>query len=101
MEINKRNFPKILLENEETYFQHLFGSLESADELCHLEVIKLANLYRFRIAPSSPKYLNILIEEIIKLHKLFRIQLEFSKSIRTSSIITFNIKLKKYENKIE
>lgn len=94
MEINKRNFPRILLENEEVYFQHLFGILESIDELCHLEIIKLANLFRFRIAPSSPQYLNILIEEMVKMHKTFRIQLDFSKSIKTSSIITFNIKLK-------
>lgn len=94
MEINKRNFPKILLENEQTYFQHFFGMLESSDDLCCLDIIKLGSLYRFRIAPSSPQYLDILIEEIIKLHKTFKIQVEFSKSIKTSSIITFNIKLK-------
>lgn len=100
MEINRRNFPKILLENEQTYFDHFFGAIESVDELCSIDTIKLANLYRIRICPSAPNYLDILIQEIINFHKLFKIQVEFSKSIKTSSIITFNIKICKYEKAI-
>lgn len=93
MEINKRSFPKILLENENKYFEYLFKSIKLIDEFCHLDIIKIGNLYRFRIAPSGHVYLELLIQEILKIHKLFNIQVVFSKSIKTSSIITFNIKL--------
>lgn len=93
MEINKRNFPKILLENENKYFEYLFKCLEAVDDVCHLDIIKLGNLYRFRIAPSDYKHLELLIKEILRIHKLFNIQVVFSKSIKTSSVITYNIKL--------
>lgn len=93
MEVHKRFFPEILLDNEEVYFAHLEGVLSSVDELASLEVIKTPENYHFRLAPSLPKYNEMLLQEILKLHNIFQIRLNLSKSIKASGTITFDISI--------
>ena len=93
MEINRKHFPKVMQDNDETFLAHLEGVISSVDELCSLEITKLSDSYRFRIAPSLPMYNNMLIEEILKFCNMFHIRLDISKSIKTSSVITFDITL--------
>lgn len=93
MEINRKHFPKLMQDNDETFLAHVEGVISSVDELCSLEITKDINFYKFRIAPSLPKYTNMLIEEIIKFHNMFGIKLDFSKSIKTTAIISFQINL--------
>jgi len=93
MEINRKHFPKLMQDNDETFLAHLEGVISSVDELCSLEITKSLESYRFRIACSLPKYNNMVIEEILKFCNLFHIRLDMSKSIKTSSVITFEINL--------
>lgn len=94
MEVNKKHFPQKMKDNDEVFLAHLEGVISSVDELCSLEISKSINSYRFRIAPSHPKYNNMLIEEIFKFCNLFNIHLDMSKSITTSATIVFDITLK-------
>ena len=93
MQIEKRFFPKIMRHNDEVYFAHLEGIIDSVDELSTMEVTKHPNHYSFRIAPSLPKYTNSIIEELFKFHNMFQIKLNMSKSIKTNAIISFDIDL--------
>lgn len=93
MLINRRFFPAIILDNEEVYFAHLEGVISSVDEYASLEITKAPDKIQFRIAPSLPKYNNMLLEEIIKLNNQFHIRLDLSKSIKSSGTISFNIDL--------
>jgi len=93
MEINKKHFPKVMQDNDEVFLAHLEGVISSVDELCSLEITKSLESYRFRIACSLPKYNNMVIEEVLKFCNLFHIRLDMSKSIKTSSVITFEINL--------
>ena len=93
MEISRKHFPKVMQDNDEVFLGHLEGVISSVDELCSLEITKNTNSYRFRIASSHPMYNNMLIEEILKLCNLFHIKLDMSKSIKTTSVITFEISL--------
>jgi hypothetical protein len=93
MEINKKHFPKVMQDNDEVFLAHFEGIVNSVDELCSLEITKLSDSYRFRIAASLPKYNNMLIEEILKFCNMFKIRVDMSKSITTSSVITFEINL--------
>ena len=93
MEINRKHFPKVMQDNDEVFLAHFEGICSSVDELCSLEITKLSDSYRFRIAPSLPKYNNMLIEEILKFCNMFNIRINMSKSIKTSSIISFEINL--------
>lgn len=91
MEVNRKHFPKKMQDNDEIFLAHFEGIVNSVDELCSLEITKSINSYRFRIAASLPKYNNLLIEEILKFCNLFKIHLDMSKSIKTSSTIVFDI----------
>ena len=93
MDINKKHFPKVMQDNDEIFLAHFEGVISSVDELCSLEITKSIDSYRFRIAASLPKYNNMIIEEILKLCNMFKIRVDMSKSIKTSSVITFEINL--------
>lgn len=93
MKISKKFFPAVVQDNELAYFAHLQGVIDSVDELSTLEVVKNPNSLHFRLAPSLPKYNELLLEEILKLHNMLQIQLNISKSIKSSATITFEINL--------
>jgi hypothetical protein len=93
MQISKKFFPQVMQDNEIAYFAHLEGILSSVDELATLEITKNPNAYHFRLAPSVPKYTEMLLEELLKFHNLFQIHLNLSKSIKSSATITFEINL--------
>lgn len=80
-------------DNELAYFAHLEGVINSVDELSTLEITRNPYSYHFRLAPSLPKYNEILLEEILKLHNIFQIKLNLSKSIKSSGTISFEINL--------
>lgn len=93
MTVSKRFFPEVMPDNETAYFAHLEGVINSVDELSSLEITKNPHSYHFRLAPSLPKYNEMLLEEILKLHNIFKIKLNLSKSIKSSATITFEINL--------
>ena len=93
MQVNKKFFPKVMQDNDTLYLAHLEGIINSVDELSSLEITKSTNSYKFRLAPSLPKYIPMLLEEILKFHNMFRIKLDLSKSIKSSSTIVFEITL--------
>jgi hypothetical protein len=80
-------------DNEIAYFAHLEGIISSVDELSTLEITKNPNSYHFRLAPSLPKYNEMLLQELLKFHNMFQIRLSLSKSIKSSATITFEIDL--------
>jgi DNA-binding phage protein len=92
MEVNKKFFPKIIQDNDEIYFSSLLGVIESVDELSSLEITKEVGSYRFRLAPSLPKYIPMLLEEILQFHNMYKMRINMSKSIKTSGVINFTIK---------
>jgi hypothetical protein len=93
MQINRKFFPEVINDNEEAYFAHLEGIISSIDELSSMEITKNPKSYMFRIAPSLPKYNDMLLKELLKFHNLFQIRLNMSKSIKTSATIVFEIQL--------
>jgi DNA-binding phage protein len=93
MEINRKHFPKVMQDNDEVFLAHMEGVISAIDELCSLEITKNLESYRFRIATSLPKYNNMVIEEILKFCNMFKLRIDMSKSIKTSSVITFEINL--------
>jgi hypothetical protein len=93
MQINKKFFPEVMQDNEIAYFSHLEGVISSVDELAIMEITRNPDSYHFRIATSVPAYNEMLLQEILKLHNLFQIRLDLSKSIKSSATITFEIDL--------
>jgi hypothetical protein len=93
MDIQRKDFPLIINDNDERYLELLIGVIESVDELSSLLIIKSPTGLNFRLSPSVPKYNNFLIEEIVKLNNMFGIKLDMSKSIKTTGVLSFKIRL--------
>ena len=89
----RKGFLGILTDNEDAYFRHLNGIIDSVDELSTLEITRNPNSYHFRLAPSVPRYNDMLLEELLKFHNLLQIHLDLSKSIKSSATIVFDITL--------
>jgi len=90
-EVQLKGFTSISSDNDENYIQQLIAIIESVDELASISISKSVYDIKVRIAPSVPKYINSIIHEMTKFNNLFGIKLSLSKSIKTSSVITFNI----------
>jgi hypothetical protein len=93
MIVEKKNFPKIMRNNDELYFAHLIGVLEAIDELSSMLILRDGDKYIFKISPSIPKYTNLIIDELFKFHNRYNIRLDMSKSIKTTATIAFKIDL--------
>jgi len=93
MTVSRKFFPEVMNDNDEVYINHLIGVIEAVDELSSLEITKTPTSFHFRLAPSLPKYNPFLLEEILKLHNLFHIRLNLSKSIKSSATLGFSIDL--------
>lgn len=91
MQIVRKHFPDVSQDNDEIYFARLEGLIDSIDELSSMQITKNSQSYQFRIAPSHPKYTEMLFDEILKFHNLYRIRLVLSKSIKTTGTICFEI----------
>lgn len=91
MQISYHFFPEILNDNDKNYFSHLEGVISSVDEYAELEVSKFPESMNFRLIASLPRYNNLLIQELIKFHNMFNIFLDMSKSIKSTSTISFKI----------
>ena len=91
MNVSKRFFPEIILDNDEVFLSHLSAVIESVDEFANLEITKVPEQIHFRLAPSLPQYNEMLLQEILKLHNIFKIHIDISKSIKSSGTINFSI----------
>ena len=95
MKIQKVNFPKILKDNEETYFRYLEGIIDSVDigtcVICTRKLVEDKDGVSIRISPSEPAAFHTILEEIKRFHTLLGIQVEFSKSMKAGNNICFSI----------
>jgi len=93
MKVYFKDIPSIILENEKAYFSLLEGAINSVDEFSTMTVRKNPTNYQFRIALSSGIYITNLMKVLNDLHNMLNINVEYSKSIKSSYAITFNISL--------
>jgi hypothetical protein len=91
MKILRQGIVQTLMDNDENYIQLLSGILESVDEYCSLMITRSPESILFRIAPSSPKYVNSIIKDVIDFHNFLGIRVVFSKSIKNTSSILFKL----------
>lgn len=91
MTIEKKGFTRIIPDNELTYYSYLQGVIESVDYNSSMSITKGINSVNFRVAPSNPKAINTLIEEINKINSMFNLRVNFSKSMKTCYSINFSI----------
>ena len=93
MQLYTKFLPEVMRDNDVVYFLHLEGIIDSVDELAILEVTKVPRGFHFRLVPSTPRYTNSIIEEILRFHTMLNIRLDMSKSIKSSGTSVFDISI--------
>lgn len=93
METLFKNFPQIIEDNEAKYYSALKGIIESIDYKASVLITRRITGVSVRILPSSTGLINPIIAEVNKLNTMFGIRVEFSKSIKNTYAINFNINI--------
>jgi hypothetical protein len=91
MELNKIGFPAVLEDNELAYYSMLQAVIESVDELASMRITRKPTAVSFILVPSTPKYSQPLLQEVLSFHRVMGLKLNLSKSIRTTTTIQFEI----------
>jgi hypothetical protein len=91
MKCQRLNFPEVLPDNESTYLNYLEGLVESVDLLSDMMIYRKENGVIVRISPSEPAYFDQILIVIKRFHTMLGIQVDFSKSMKITSSINFNI----------
>lgn len=91
--IVERIIGTIISDNDESYLSMLEGVISSVDEYSRLIIHKFPSTFNFRIIPSEGVYLNNIVNEVLKLHTMLGIKVNMSKSMKTSGIFEFQIKI--------
>jgi len=79
------------VDNNLLYYDYLKGYLDSIDAHSSLLINKTDQKISFRLTPSHPHLLIPLLTAVKEIHTKFGIQVEFSKSIKSSNSISYII----------
>ncbi len=93
MQLNISGFSPTMRDNDLAYLSHLQGIINSVDELSSVQVTNTPSGIRVRIAPSTPEYSQPVLKIIKDFHYLLNLRIEFSKSIRRTSTVEYQIYL--------
>lgn len=91
MQTQRLNFPDTIPDNESTYLNYLEGLVESVDMHCDMMIYRKEDGVLVRISPSEPAYFGEILNVIKRFHTMLGIQVDFSKSMKVTSSISYKI----------
>jgi len=89
MIVEKINIPKLMLDNDAAYINHVEYVISTIDEDAKLTIIQKLDSIGFQIIPSQEKLKPFIIKAIRKTHYKLGLKIDFSKSVNASKIISF------------
>lgn len=89
MIVEKINIPKLMLDNDAAYINHIEYLVQSVDEDAKLTIIQKIDSLGFHIVPSDIKLKPFIIKAIRKSHYKLGLKIDFSKSVNASEKISF------------
>lgn len=89
MIVDRINIPKLMLDNDAAYINHIEFLISSVDEDAELTIIKRLDSIGFRIKPSNNQIKPFIIKNIRKSHYKLGLKIDFSKSINSENNIYF------------
>ena len=89
MIVEKINIPKITLDNDAAYLNHVQYLVRSVDEDARLTVIQKIDSIGFHVTPSDKLLKSEIIKTIRKSHYKLGLKIDFSKSINAIDKISF------------
>jgi len=89
MIVEKINIPKLMLDNDAAYINHVEAVIKSIDEECKLNIRKRSDSLAFQVTPSISALKPFIIKAIRKSHYKLGLKIDFSKSVNASDLISF------------
>lgn len=89
MIVEKINIPKLMLDNDAAYINHIEYLINSIDEDATLTMVQKISSIGFHIIPSDEKLKPFIIKAIRKSHYKLGLKIDFSKSVNASNKISF------------
>jgi len=89
MIVEKINIPKLMLDNDAAYINHVEYLVNSIDEEAKLTIIQKIGSLGFQVIPSDPKLKSFIIKAIRKSHYKLGLEIKFSKSVNATQNISF------------
>jgi hypothetical protein len=89
MIVEKINIPKLMLDNDAAYLNHVEYVVRSIDDQATLRVVQKLDSIGFQIIPSNENLKSPLIKAIRKAHYKLGLEIDFSKSVNASITISF------------
>lgn len=91
MVIQYSGLPEVLPDNDISYFSLLRGAIDGIDPLSSMSVTMGTAGYVFRLTPSSSIHIDNLIRQLTEMNTIMGIYLEFSKSCKSTSAISWKL----------
>lgn len=89
MLVERINIPRLMLDNDAAYINHVEYLINSVDEDAKLTIIQKLDSLGFQIIPSDEKLKPFIIKAIRKSHYKLGLKIDFSKSVNASNLISF------------
>jgi len=89
MIVEKVNIPKLMLDNDAAYINHVEFLVNSVDENAKLTVVQRLDSLGFHVTPSDEKLKSFIIKAIRKSHYKLGLKIDFSKSVNAINAISF------------
>lgn len=91
MTVTKVGFPSILKDNDMAYLAYVLSNLDKLDSGCIVSIINGIDKIIFDVLPSDFFRKKMLLGEIIRIHRVIGIELEFSRTLEYSPSIYFSL----------
>jgi hypothetical protein len=91
MLIKTVNIPSITRDNDAAYLNHVRYTVETIDPNASILINKSEDILSFHITPSSGDLRQNLIDKLLEYHRALHIKIEFSKSLKIQTKVSFKI----------
>lgn len=83
--------PKEVSDNSYRYIEQVITVLEYSDPMAAIQMKKVTEGLRFTIEPSQESFRLDIIDNLLFLHRQFKIPITYSKSLERSRFISFTV----------
>lgn len=93
LKITKHGFASIPLDNDRKYIDFVTISMKHSDPEAEVTLNKCEKDIKVRVTPSQEKFKQHIIDNLLAVHRLFRIKIIFSKSLAAAKSISYLVEI--------
>ena len=83
------NLPKEVTDNELQYLDWIFSVVTYSNPHSQIRIDLLEKGYNVTITPDNPEFRQKLIDNILEIHRRFKLKITYSKSLKISKKVSF------------